>query len=104
VVLQAGSGNRTVTALSLSNSNNTATWNTVNDIKWVLGAASSLDAALYNSADSSVNFPVSDGSSFNIFAADASTGSGYFTAGAVFTLTASFSDGSTASVSVTIAN
>jgi hypothetical protein len=51
-----------------------------------------------------VNFPVSEGGSFNIFAADASSGSGYFTAGSVFTLTAAFSDGSTASVTVTIAN
>jgi hypothetical protein len=51
-----------------------------------------------------VNFPVSEGSGFNIFAADASSGSGYFTAGSVFTLTAAFSDGSSASVTVTIAN
>jgi hypothetical protein len=104
VVLQAGSGDRTVTRLTLTLSNTSGTWNTLNDTRWALGAASSLDAALYNTADSAVNFPVSDGSGFNIFAADASSGSGYFTAGSVFTLTAAFSDGSSASVTVTIAN
>jgi hypothetical protein len=104
VVLQAGSGDRTVTRLTLTLSNTSGTWNTLNDTRWALGAASSLDAALYNTADSAVNFPVSEGSGFNIFAADASSGSGYFTAGSVFTLTAAFSDGSSASVTVTIAN
>jgi subtilase family protein/fervidolysin-like protein/HYDIN/CFA65/VesB family protein len=103
-VLQAGSGDRTVTRLTLTRSNNSGTWNTLNDTKWALGAANSLDATLYNGADSAVNFPLTDGGSFNIFAADAASGSGYFTAGSVFTLTAGFSDGSSASVAVTIAN
>jgi hypothetical protein len=49
-----------------------------------------------------VNFAVSDGSGFNLFAADASSGSGYFTPGSVFTLTAAFSDGSIATASATI--
>jgi hypothetical protein len=95
--VQSSSGDRTVTGLTLTRSDSTGTWNTINDTKWALGAAASLDSLLYNGADSAVNFPLSDGSSFNIFAADASSGSGYFTAGSVFTLTADFSDGSSAS-------
>ena len=104
VVLQAGSGDRTITRLTLTRSSNSGTWNTDNDTKWALGAAGALDAALVNAADSTVNFSLSEGGSFKIFAADAASGSGYFTAGSVFTLTAVFSDGNTASVTVTIVN
>jgi hypothetical protein len=74
------------------------------DNYWVLGTAPSLDAALYNNtADASVNFAVSDGMSFNLFASDG-TGSTYFPPGSTFNLTATFADGSTATASTTIAD
>jgi hypothetical protein len=67
----------------------------------VLGAAASLDGALYNSSNANVNFAVSEGGSFKLFAADG-TGSTYFPPGSTFNLTATFADGSTATASTTI--
>ena len=100
VNLLAGSGNRTVTKLDLRRGGNI--WNTTVDNFWVLGAAASLDAALYNnSANASVNFAVSEGGSFNLFASDG-TGSTYFPPGSTFNLTATFADGSTATASATV--
>jgi hypothetical protein len=102
VTLLAGSGNRTVTKLELRRSDNGGIWNTTADTRWALGAAATLDAALYNnSANASVNFPVSEGGSFTLFAADG-TGSTYFPPGSTFNLTATFADGSTATVSATV--
>jgi hypothetical protein len=48
-----------------------------------------------------VNFAVSEGGSFNLFASDG-TGSTYFPPGSTFNLTATFADGSTATASATI--
>ena len=102
VTLLAGSGNRTVTRLELRHSSNGGIWNTTVDNYWVLGAAASLDAALYNSsANPSVSFAVSEGGSFNLFASDG-TGITYFPPGSTFNLTATFTDGSTATASATI--
>ena len=102
VSILPGSGNRTVTKLELRRSDNGGIWNTTVDNYWVLGAAASLDAALYNNiANASVNFAVSDGVSFNLFASDG-TGSTYFPSGSTFKLTATFADGSTATASTTI--
>ena len=102
VNLLAGSGNRTVTKLELRRSDNGGIWNTTVDNYWVLGAAASLDAALYNnSANASVNFAVSEGGSFNLFASDG-TGSTYFPPGSTFNLTVTFADGSTATASATV--
>jgi hypothetical protein len=103
VNLLLGSGNRTVTKLELRRSDNGGIWNTTVDNYWVLGAAASLDAALYNnSANAGVNFAVSEGGSFNLFASDG-TGSTYFPPGSTFNLTVTFADGSTAIASVTVA-
>ena len=68
VTLSAGSGNRTVTRLDLARAGE-GNWDTQpNNGFWVLGAASTLDAALFNAANGTVNFPLTAGSSFNIFA------------------------------------
>jgi hypothetical protein len=89
------SGNRTVTKRELRRSDNGGIWNTTVDNFWVLEAAASLDAALYNnSANAGVNFAVSEGGSFNLFASDG-TGNTYFPPGSTFNLTATFADGST---------
>jgi Cep192 domain 4 len=101
VSLQAGSGNRTVTSLDLRRSANTGVWDTIpNNNYWVAGAASSLDAPLLNASNGTVNFAVVNGGSFNIFASD--TSNNLFAAGSSFTLTVTFSDGTTATASFTI--
>jgi hypothetical protein len=70
-------------------------WNTQpNDVYWTLGAASIVNGALYNAADDSVNFAVSDGESFKVFASEYS-GTG-FASGRALTLTVNFADGSSA--------
>src|SRR6185369_12479196 len=100
VTLNAGSGNRTVTRLFLTNTPG-GVWDTqAPDSFWSLGAANGLDTALLNASNDSVNFAVSDGGSFKIFAADSSNA--MFVNGVVFTLTANFSDGSTATAQTTI--
>jgi hypothetical protein len=100
VILQAGSGARTVTGLTLQPSTG-GVWNTSPDNYWVLGAAPFLDGTLYNNLNGTVNFQVSDGGGFKIFAGDASSGT-YFPAGATLTLTVKFSDGSTASTTAIV--
>ena len=100
VTLNAGSGNRTVTRLHMTNTPG-GVWNTrSSDGFWTLGAASGLDAPLLNGTDDSVSFSLSEGSSFQIFAADSQNI--MFTAGTVFTLAVTFADGTTANASVTI--
>ena len=100
VVVQPGSGPRTVTRLELRNSAG-GIWNTTTDINWILGASSSLDGALYNSSTGSVKFSITDGSSFKLFAGDAASGT-YFPVGSILTLTVSLSDSSIANVATTI--
>ena len=101
VTLSAGSGNRTVTRLDLARGVDQGNWDTQpNNGFWVLGAASTLDAALFNAANGTVNFPLTAGSSFNIFASDFQ--GAMFVSGSSFTLTASFADGSTATTNVSI--
>jgi hypothetical protein len=102
VTLQTGSGNRTVTSLDLQASNGTH-WNTaVGDGLWALGAAASPDAALLNNGSTgAVNFPVTDGASFNLFVADSGSNQ-LLTPGTVLTLRATFADGTNATVSATI--
>ena len=70
------------------------------DIYWTLGVAAGLDTPLLNGSDDSVNFPLTEGGSFKIFAADWQNA--MFQNGVVFTLTANFSDGSSASASAAI--
>jgi hypothetical protein len=101
VTLLSGSGNRTVTRLDFSRSGG-GNWDTVpaNGYYWALGAASSLDGPLYNSSDTRVNFAVSDGGSFNIFASDQNDA--LYGPGSIFTLKATFTDGSTTTTSVSV--
>jgi hypothetical protein len=100
VTLNTGSGNRTVTRLHLTNSVG-GIWNTVaGDGFWTLGAASGLSTALLNATNDSVNFAVTDGGSFRIFASDFQNIE--YVNGTMFTLTANFLDGSTATANVTL--
>ena len=100
VTLSAGSGNRTVSRLDLARSG-LGNWETQpNNGFWVLGAAGTLDAALFNAANGTVNFPLTAGSSFNIFASNFQ--GAMFVAGSSFTLTVSFADGSTATATASI--
>ena len=100
VTLNPSSGNRTVTRLDLARAGG-GNWDTQpNNGFWVVGAASTLDAALLNAANGTVNFPLTAGSSFNIFASNFE--GGMFVTGSSFTLTVSFADGSTATASVSI--
>ncbi|MDD1679225.1 MAG: Ig-like domain-containing protein, partial [Methanomicrobiales archaeon] len=100
VTLQAGSGNRTVTQLDLTEPSG-PWWNTVaGDGRWVLGAANSLDGALLNNSSGAVNFGVADGGSFYIFGSDYNNM--LFNSGQSLTLTAQFADGSSASANITL--
>ena len=102
VNLLAGSGDRTVVKLELRRSAG-GIWNTTADTRWALGAAGSLDGDLYNnSADASVNFGISEGGSFKLFASDGTGSTNYFAPGSTFNLTTTFVDGSTATASATV--
>jgi hypothetical protein len=93
-------GSRTLTTLQLSNSAG-GVWNTsAADFFWTLGAANDLDSLLLNGSDDSVSFVLNNGGNFKIFAADFQNQE--FLPGTAFTLTASFSDGSSASANVTL--
>ena len=76
-------------------------WDTIpSNGYWVMGAAATLDAALLNAADGSVFFGVTSGGSFVVFASDWQGRE--FLSGQTLTLTATFSDGTTAAAAVTI--
>jgi hypothetical protein len=100
VTLRA-SGGRTVTALRLD-SNAPGIWDTTKgNVWWVLGVAPTLDGALLNAPGTmAVNFPVADGGSFVVFASDYQAKE--FLPGRTLTLTATFSDGSTATAVTTV--
>jgi hypothetical protein len=100
-----GSGGRTVTGLRLTS--NWATWpgtwrtNSPGTGYWVLGMAATQTGPLLNAAGTmAVNFAVADGGSFVVFAADYLGGE--FVPGNVLAVTATFSDGSTATASTTV--
>ena len=96
----SASGGRTVTALQLD-SDAPGTWDTSSDTGfWALAVASSLDGPLLNIPGTmAVSFPVADGGSFVVFAADYLNME--FLSGRTLTLTATFSDGSTVVTSTT---
>src|SRR5215471_16691221 len=102
-VTLSATGGRTVTGLRLD-SNAPGTWDTSSStVFWVLGVAPSLDAAVINASSTmAVNFTVADGGSFVVFAADYQGTE--FLAGRTLTLTATFSDGSSATATTTIAS
>jgi hypothetical protein len=101
VALLLGSGNRTVIKLELSRTGG-GNWDTVagGGHFWALGAASSLDAALYNASNTSVNFNLAEGGLFNIFASNQN--GALYTPGSTFTLKATFADGTTATASTSV--
>lgn len=88
----SASGGRTITALKLQNS----TWDTnAGSALWVLGVAASLDGTLVNHpATMAVNFAVPNGGTFVLFASD--FWDTQFVSGTPLTLTATFSDGTSA--------
>jgi hypothetical protein len=94
-------GGRTVTALRLD-STAPGTWDTTGGNSWwILAVAPTLDGALLNAPGSmAVTFPVPDGGSFVLFASDWQNIE--FRPGLSFTLTATFSDGSTAAAMTTV--
>ena len=96
-----GAGGRTITALRLDSSA-PGTWDTASSTGFfVLGVASSLTGPLLNTPGTmAVNFPVPDGGTFVLFAADWQNIE--FTMGRTLTLVATFSDGSTATASTVI--
>jgi subtilisin family serine protease len=104
VTVQATNGpSRTITALELRRSDVAGViWDTDPGTPyWILGAASTLDSPLSNAGNGTVSFPVTNGQTFYIFAADAT--SSLFVTGATLVLTARFLDGATSTVSITIA-
>ena len=101
----SASGGRTVTGLRLDSNWASApgVWLTSSPGTghWVLAAAPTVDGAVLNASGTlAVNFPVADGGSFVVFAADY-LGS-EFLPGRTLTLTTTFSDGSTATASTTL--
>ena len=104
-VTLSGSGGRTVTGLLLTSnwSSWPGTWRSSSPGtgNWVLAAAATLDEPLLNAPGTmAVNFPVADGGSFVVFAADYLGGE--FLPGNTLTVTATFSDGSTATAVTTV--
>jgi len=96
----SASGGRTVTGLQLQSSA-PGTWDTTSGTEyWVLGVASSLDGGLLNASGTmAVSFTVANGGSFVVFASDYQNVE--FTTGRTLTLTATFSNGTTATAVTT---
>ncbi len=93
-------GERTITGLRLD-STGPGTWDTNGASEyWALGVAATVDSALINNSSSmAVNFTVANGGTFVVFASDYANIE--FATGAALTLTATFSDGSTATATTT---
>jgi hypothetical protein len=93
-------GGRTVTALRLQNGIGGVWDTTAPNAFWLLGVAASLDGALLNSTTTmAVNVAVPDGGSLVLFGSDYNAGQG-FGSGRILTVTATFSDGTSAARSV----
>jgi len=95
-------GGRTITHAQLQSSA-PGMWDTDSATSfWALGAANTLDGALLNSPTTmAVNFAVADGGSFTLFAADYADTE--FVPGTTLTVTVTFSDATTAAVSLVVA-
>jgi len=94
-------GGRTVTGLRLD-SDAPGTWDTTGgNGSWALGVATTLDGVLLNAPGTmAVNLPVVDGGSLVLFASDHQASE--FLPGRTLTLTATFTDGSTATAVTTV--
>src|SRR5262249_4451028 len=97
----SGAGGRTITTLRLD-SDGPGIWDTSSATQfWALAVAPSLDGAVLNAPDTmAVNLPVANGASFVLFAADYQNLE--FLPGRTLTLTATFSDGTTATAVTTV--
>ena len=97
----SASGGRTVTRLMLQ-STGPGTWDTDGGTGyWALGVATTLNGTLLNNpTTAAVNFAVSNGGTFVLFASDYAGIE--FVSGATLTLTAAFSDGTTASAAARV--
>jgi uncharacterized protein (TIGR03437 family) len=94
-----GFGQRTITKMALSRTGGGA-WDTdPASASWVIGVADTIDSNLRNSANGSVNIPISGGSNLALFIAD---NSGLFTNAASFTLVITFSDASSVTTYTTL--
>ena len=101
--LGTGAGNRTLTQLELRRTDNAGVWDTVpSTANWALGAANGLDAPLANTSNGTLTLPLTEGQTTHLFAGD-STSNSFFASGTTFRLTATFSDGSTATTQTTLA-
>jgi hypothetical protein len=101
-----GSGGRTLTNLRLDSRNSTGdligVWDTDRGDPgyWALGAAPALDGSMRNDPETmAVDFAVADGETFVLFASD--LGDIEFVSGNTLTVTARFSDGTTATAAAT---
>jgi subtilisin len=99
VTIQSTLGlSRTVSQLELRRGDGARTWDTIPTTpNWALGAASTLDGVLLNAGNKAVSFPVVDGQTLYVFAADANIP--LFVSGSTFVLTVRFADGSTSTAS-----
>ncbi len=99
----SAAGGRTVTGLRLD-SNAPGIWDTDSATQyWVLAVATTLDGPVLNAPGTmAVNFAVTDGGSFVLFASDYLGTE--FLVGNTLRLTATFADGSTATATTTVAN
>jgi subtilisin family serine protease len=101
VTVQGGIWPRTVTKLDLRQTSNGGIWDTdPATAYWALGTTASLDGALVNAANGTVNYAVANGGVFFVFASDLSPTP--YSSGAGFTLTATFADGTSAAATVTL--
>src|SRR3989442_6105924 len=100
VTVEPGSGARTVTRLELRHPASGGAWDTDSATpSWALGTAASLDGALLNAGNGTVNFAVADGSVFFLFASEFSA---VFAPGGSFSVTATLADGASASATVSL--
>jgi len=100
-LMLTAAGGRTITTLSLNNGIG-GVWDTIAPNSfWALGVARSLDEPLLNDATTmAVNVLVADGGLLTVFASDYLGGMG-FASGRNLTVTATFSDGTSAAATVT---
>jgi hypothetical protein len=100
VIVEGGIWPRTVTRLDLRR-NGGGNWDTDPvSLYFALGASATLDSALLNDASRAVSFAAANGTAFYLFASDLVPTP--FSTGSIFTLTANFADGTSASATVTL--
>jgi hypothetical protein len=100
LTLAPGAGPRTVTRLELRRTGPIGIWDTDPARPfWALGVAGSLDGPLLNAADGALSFTLPESGAAILFAANLGD---LFVPGSVFTVTATFADGTSGWASVTV--